>query len=268
MDLFVSPTGNGVAIEFANDHLAFYTREGKQSCDSVPRVPVELAKDGDNVILCRIFPLRDSNGSMYLEKGRVFLPLGARVTEELSNQVIMYLRLDDERELAAMEHVETCIRDLTSLDEAVRKSARDGLVYYAHLSIPLPSCHHRRQDREVSRASSSTPGCGSMTSRRSTRSGSGCRKPSNGSGSIVRCFAGIPTESATRSRTRTDRTLPGCESPGMRKATRNPLILQHRLPNGGWIRQDAMQSLTRRCCFVAMGRMLQTKMRLDHEHNA
>ena len=136
MELFVSPTGNGVAIEFPNDHLAFYTRDGKKIYDSGPRVPVELAKDGDNVILCRVFPLRDTGGSMYLEDGRVFLPLGTRVTKELTNQVIVYLRLDARRVRAAMEHVDHCVRDLASPDEAIRKRAREGLVYYSHLSIP------------------------------------------------------------------------------------------------------------------------------------
>ena len=81
------------SIEFPNERLTFYTRAGKEIFDSGPGHPVEVTDDRHSITLCRVVPMRDMTGSMYVEDARVFLPLVELVTKQLDNQVIWFLQL-------------------------------------------------------------------------------------------------------------------------------------------------------------------------------
>lgn len=133
MELFVSPVGNGFAVELPNDYLSFYTRAGRKIFESGP-CPLEPTRDGASVILCRPVPLR-RDGTTHVEGSRLFLPLGARVTDQLDDQVMSLLHLDEKRVAAGARDVAEHVRELDSADPEVRQAARRGLLYHAFLSI-------------------------------------------------------------------------------------------------------------------------------------
>lgn len=159
MELFVSPTGNGFAMEFPSERLSFYAKDGRKIFDAEPGHPVELSDDGYSVILCRRVRMRDG-GSWYVEDSRVFLPLGAPVTNQLTDQVAWLLQLDEKQVDGAVRDIGAYLHDLNSPDPGLRERGRRGLVSCAFLSIrPLQQALaqaadgvHRERLREVSLA--------------------------------------------------------------------------------------------------------------------
>ena len=84
---------------------------------------------------------------MYVGDSRVFLPLGALVTDQLDDQVIWFLQLDAKGVKAALAKIPGHIQGLASPEAAVRQEARQGLMYYAHLSLaPLKQELQRAKD--------------------------------------------------------------------------------------------------------------------------
>ncbi len=134
MELFVSPTGNGFAVEFPTDQLTFFRNDGEKLFESAPGHPVRVTDDGYSVILCRSVRMRHS-GSYYLEHSRVFLPLGALVTDRLSDQVMWLLQLDQRQLAGGKREIAESLEDVASDDATRRAAGRRALLYYAYLSI-------------------------------------------------------------------------------------------------------------------------------------
>jgi hypothetical protein len=113
MEIMVSPTGNGFAVDFPHGCLTFYRRSGEQlfRLDSAHTLDpdikrlnqtaewlrdigkrsrsYELDRDGYNVQIIKTIWF--GNGGMHSQDSTLFLPLGTEATDLLDAQVIWFL---------------------------------------------------------------------------------------------------------------------------------------------------------------------------------
>jgi len=136
MELFVSPTGSGFAIEFPNEHLTFYRRDGRKVFEAAPGHPVQLSEDGHSVLVCRTVWMPGGGSGWHAEGSRVFLPLGTQVTPRLGDQVLWLLQLDAAERRESDRRIATHLGALHRADPEQREAAREGLLAHAFLSIP------------------------------------------------------------------------------------------------------------------------------------